>query len=112
MTPDEALAQYIIERDGILNELHPYAGKYPGTSIAWHKERDRLALDAAVRDCMEAMAEFVHAFEDDRPPDERICVADACGACAAIDELDRLLPDTRQEAAGGEKKSDDTMDTC
>src|SRR4030042_57542 len=46
----EALAQYIIERDGILNELHPYAGKYPGTSIAWHKERDRLALDAAVRD--------------------------------------------------------------
>ena len=47
---DEAIAQYAIERDGILNELHPYAGDYPDTSISWHRERDRLALDAAVRD--------------------------------------------------------------
>jgi len=50
MTLDEAIAQYAIERDDILNELHPYAGDYPGTSISWHRERDRLALDAAVRD--------------------------------------------------------------
>ena len=56
MTLEEAVAQYVIERDGILDELHPYAGKYPGTSIAWHRERDRLALDAAVRDCMLAAA--------------------------------------------------------
>lgn len=38
-----------------------------------------------------AALEFAHTFEDDRPADERICVANACGACAAIDELECLL---------------------
>jgi len=56
MTLEEAVAQYAIERDGILNELHPYAGDYPETSISWHRERDRLALDAAVRDVALAAA--------------------------------------------------------
>lgn len=52
MTLAEAYAQYAIERDSILNELHPYAGDYPGTSIAWHRERDRLALDDVVKAAM------------------------------------------------------------
>jgi hypothetical protein len=50
MNLDEAVAGYAVERDSLLDELHPDAKDYPDTSISWHRERDKRALDAAVRD--------------------------------------------------------------
>jgi len=87
MTLVKAIAQYAIERDAILDELHPSAGAYPGTSIAWHRERDKIALDAAVRDV--ALAAVYRAVD--------IAEEDVLGPRGAADgvvaELNRLLPE-------------------
>ena len=56
LTIAEAYAAYVIERDGLLNELHPFAADYPDTSISWHRERDKRALDAVVKDVALAAA--------------------------------------------------------
>ena len=60
MTLEEARAAHAIERDGILNELHPYAGDYPETSISWHRERDKRALDAVAKDVALAAARMAY----------------------------------------------------
>jgi len=49
MNLEDACAAYFIERDSLLDELHPDAKDYPDTSISWHRERDKRALDEAVK---------------------------------------------------------------
>ena len=75
MTIPEAYAAYVIERDDGLDELHPFAGDYPDTSISWHRERDKRALDAAVKDAMLATIDEVRA----------------CGPVDAQVQLERLF---------------------
>ena len=88
---DEAIAQYAIERDGILNELHPYAGDYPDTSISWHRERDRMALDAAVRDAMLAAANSAGHHAEWSDEKSRPIPCQGCDLCTTRAQIDRLL---------------------
>jgi len=75
MTLEVAVAKYLIERDAVLDELHPFAADYPDTSISWHRERDKRALDAAVKDAMLATIDEVRA----------------CGPVDAQVQLERLF---------------------
>ena len=66
MNLEDACAAYFIERDSLLDELHPDAKDYPDTSISWHRELDRLALDEAVRDVAIAAVERTRIIQERR----------------------------------------------
>jgi len=85
MTIPEAYAAYVIERDDGLDELHPFAGDYPDTSISWHRERDKRALDAAVKDVALAAVEATgHSHE-------ATGYHRWCAACRVVAEIERLF---------------------
>jgi len=97
MTLEEAVAKYVIERDAVLDELHPFAADYPDTSISWHRERDKRALDAVVKDVMLAAIEtqpHLHEYEHVNSPCDPSAVMEVssgCPRCCCEAEVERLF---------------------
>ena len=83
MNLEDACAAYFIERDSLLDELHPDAKDYPDTSISWHRERDKRALDEAVKAVALAAVELTLNVKMDAENVRRVREVRA--------ELDRLL---------------------
>jgi len=83
MNLEDACAAYFIERDSLLDELHLDAKDYPDTSISWHRERDKRALDEAVKAVALAAVELTLNVKMDAENVRRVREVRA--------ELDRLL---------------------